>query len=510
MRRPRQTLTVLFTLLFAACAASPSDADGPEPVSAPEASAAKEPAWRVTIEVDAAEQLARVRATLGPLPESDVPDAVDFAFARRFAFVTLPPAFVEPPVAWSIDKTLDIDRTDPFRLRVETEGRRDLELTYAIALNQRTHPEVVAGTDQYEHSFVTADQGMLFTAELVPSPDVALDTVEVRFAGDHASSVITPWTARSMDGSRPESADVDRVWTPRRSELGDDIVLLGEGWRTIEAEARGLQATFALHPDAAWLAPLAEEIFVPIVEAEVDLFERAPRERYLFVFGPADGVRGYGGSPKTGSMTLFAASNLPEFQARQGLAHLIAHEFHHVFGRTGARSSDDLRFVTEGYTDYYAYIVPWRLGMIDDASLHKRLERKISEGAQALAKYQQSLALAGGPEFFAGREAYQACYAAGLTLALWTDLALRKAKAGTLDELMREWYAPGDANQRSLRAWRETLTERLRAADALAYMNAVETVDEIDWEELFDRVNIVVEQVGDSFQVSPTVIDRIR
>ncbi|MEM8713785.1 MAG: hypothetical protein AAGG01_22820, partial [Planctomycetota bacterium] len=54
------------------------------------------------------------------------------------------------------------------------------------------------------------------------------------------------------------------------------------------------------------------------------------------------------------------------------------------------------------------------------------------------------------------------------------------------------------------------LTERLRAADVLAYMNAVETVDEVDWEELFDRVNIVVERVDDSFQVSPTVIDRIR
>lgn len=508
MRRLPTLVALLVALLVTGCAANSKER--PKSVAKPDgpAVAAASPTYRVTIDVSVAEQMARVTATLSSLPEEQRGRTIDFAFARRFAFVTLAPTFAEPPTATSKGEDSLIDRSDPFHLRVESPDSGEVELRYAIRLDQRAHPEVVAGTDQYEHSFVTDAYGMLFTAELVPAPDVALDVVEVRLTGDHASSAITPWL--EAKGSSPDG----RAWAPRRSELGDDIVLLGEGWQTVDARAHGLRATFALNPDATWLAPLAEEIFVPIVEAEVDLFERAPRECYLFVFGPADGVRGYGGSPKTGSMTLFVADDLPESQAREGLAHLIAHEFHHTFGRTGRRASDDLRFVTEGYTDYYAYIVPWRLGMIDDATLHVRLERKLTEGAKALADYQQSLALAGGPDFFAGREAYQACYAAGLSLALWTDLALRQADAGTLDDLLRDWYALDPTAEpeaeRGLAGWEKALAKRLSAAEVLAYMEVVETVEDVHWEELFDRVNLVVEQVDDSIQLSPSVIDRLR
>ncbi len=473
--------------------------------SAVTAAAAQGAHYGVTLEVDAAAQVAHLTAEItGLTRDLSAPESVTLRFPRGFAFVTLPPDFAVPVTASSQGKLLPFpEDRDGFTFEVDTDGSDSVEISWSVRLQHREHAEVIAGTDQYEHSYVDGDHGMLFTAELIPLPEVELASCDVRVQGAFADTTLAPWPA--LDPGH---------WTPTPGELSDDILLIGDGWQTVTTDANGLLATFAMAPGNAWVDPLVEELLVPIVNAEVDLFGWAPRERYLFVFGPAGPVQGYGGSPKTGSMTLFASADLPKDVAREGIAHLIAHEFHHTFGRGAFEAHDDLRFVSEGYTDYYAYIVPWRLGMISESRMHRTLESMIFAGANALEGYGRSLTAAGGPEFFAGRDAYQSCYAAGLALALWTDLALRQnGHEEGLDAFLREWYRAGpnaEPTSRGLADWETHLRASLPSEQVDAYLAAVTGAGPIDWESLFDRVGLVIERTDERFEISPTCLERLR
>ncbi len=470
--------------------------------------------YHVEIEVEPAGGAVHLRATLGPLaPGSIGPSGLVFSFPERFAFVTLPPRFTVKPTASAPDRAVPFpEQLGDFRFRVDPQGASELELTWSIALDHREQPEVIAGNDAYEHSFMEAGCGMLFTAELIPMPNVNLHGIEVTIPQDVGASTIAPWPSDTRKSGEPAT------WNPSAAELSDDILLVGPGWTTVMTEAAGLQATFALAPGNEWLRPIIEEQLVSIVQSEINLFGWSPREKFLFAFGPSGGTPGYGGSPKSGSMTLFVSNELPPKMARESVAHLIAHEFHHLWAHGTVEASDDLRFVGEGFTDYYAYIVPWRLGMISDATMHKTLESRLTAGAAALAKYGRSLTAAGGPEFFAGREAYDACYAAGLAMALWTDLALRKNGHGQgLDGFMREWYrkvptgtgAP-EARSVTIEDWKAQLSTRLPAHQVEHFSRVIAGTEPIDWEGLFDEVDLIVERVDASFQISPSCLPRLR
>lgn len=499
-------------ILGAACS-SPAEG-GPAPTPAATGGAELHTCYRVNIKVDSRTQVATFSATLGPLASEALrPGGIVLSFPERFAFVTLPPRFAKEPVATANGRALSLpEQLDDFTFRVDPAGARQLELTWSIALDQREEPEVIAGNDGYEHSFVEPNCGMLFTAELIPLPQLDLREVEVGVSGEFAGSTTAPWP---MDILSERDAT---VWNPSPMELSNDILLLGEGWTTVNAEAAGLTAKFALAPGNAWLFPLIKERLIPIVQAEVDLFGWTPRETFLFAFGPSAGTPGYGGSPKLGSMTLYASADLPPDVAAQSVAHLIAHEFHHLWAHGSVQPTDDLRFVGEGYTDYYAYLVPWRLGMISDATMHRTLESRLTAGAQALKKYGRSLTAAGGPEFFAGREAYDACYAAGLAMALWTDLALRKnGQAEGLDELMREWYRPppDQGKARGSRSvtlddWISHLSTRLSPRQIERFSAVVSSTEPIDWESLFDEVDLIVEWADSSLRISPSCLPRLR
>ena len=177
---------------------------------------------------------------------------------------------------------------------------------------------------------------------------------------------------------------------------------------------------------------------MPIVDVELELFGCVPQERYSFLFGrPQPG--GFGGSPKTSSMTLFLSPELPVDFAISGLEHLIAHEFHHTWMRARCSPPDDLRFVAEGFTDYYSWIVPWRLGWHDDAELLGTLNGKLAEWEENAGP---PLVQAGGPSFFEGGSDYAATYAGGLVVALLCDLAIRRhdEEGRTLDDFLRAFY----------------------------------------------------------------------
>ncbi len=329
-----------------------------------------------------------------------------------------------------------IERLAPYRWRLDPGGAGAVELRWRMRLDQRDLPEI-AGRDEYEWPYLEDDHGLLVPGTLALAPAEARPAaLRVRFDLPEGWPVIAPW---------PEAAP--GVFAPADVRaLHDDLVAIGR-WDAHREQVGGMELTVAFAPRQEALREAVLQRIGRIIAAELELFGCTPAPAYLFLFGkPQPG--GYGGSPKTASMTLFAAPDLPVEFALEGLEHLIAHEFHHTWMRARCQPPDELRFVVEGFTDYYAALVPWRLGFRDDAWLARALGKKLAEFEESQRASGISLTDAGGEIFFTEGDAYRAVYAGGFALALFLDLAIRRQDAQrSLDELMRRFY--GDSRGRA-------------------------------------------------------------
>lgn len=467
-------------------------------LAAPQEPAVTAPASASPVRVDVELAVdAATRTVAGTMEVVGHVGPLELSLPDRYAFTTLEPRLTRDLEGSRAGAAVELERAGPFLWRAPA-GEGPLRVRWTAALDHRQQPDVVATNDAYEHPFLAEDHGMLFTGALVPTPRLAAAEVRVRVSAGPADApwpVIAPWP-RGADGT----------YTPRLRDLADDIVLVG-GWRTESVDAGGLTATFALAPSAEGLAPLVERQLAPIVEHEVALFGGPPQPAYLFVFGPADGLHGYGGSPKTNAMTLFVGAGLPPEVVEQGLSHLVAHEFHHTWMRARCQPEDALRFVAEGFTDYFAWRTSWSLGHMSDAAYLAELEDQLSRGRRALSGSGRSLAACGGPEFFLGREAYDACYAAGLTLALWTDLALRRAEPATdLAELLRAFYGDprwDDGTRPNLDHWCALLERRLGEDLSSLQRVAVTSPEGFDPVALFAAIDVEVRRDARSAGDSP-------
>jgi predicted metalloprotease with PDZ domain len=142
------------------------------------------------------------------------------------------------------------------------------------------------------------------------------------------------------------------------------------------------------------------------------------------------------GSPKTNSMTLSVEPRLVPVVDRY-LPHLIAHEFFHTW-TAAVETPDELRWVGEGFTDYYAWLVSARLGLGTWEEFAATLGEEMRKCAANPRRGEMSLVEAGGEVFFSDRNAYDLVYDGGLLIAAWLDRAIRAQKRGkTLDDLMR-------------------------------------------------------------------------
>jgi predicted metalloprotease with PDZ domain len=120
--------------------------------------------------------------------------------------------------------------------------------------------------------------------------------------------------------------------------------------------------------------------------------------------------------------------------------HLVAHEFFHTWA-AGLEMPGELRWVYEGFTDYYAYLIPARLGLTTWPEFAAALAEKMQSCATNPQAGRRALTAAGGDIFFREKDAYELVYGGGPLLAAWLDRAIRQREAGkTLDDLMRAFY----------------------------------------------------------------------
>lgn len=449
--------------------------------------------YDLRLDVAPAEELVHVTAELEGLTG---PLTLDFA--EQYAFARLEPRLVGDARATAPDgRPLACTRPDPYELWVDPDGATEATLTWSVRVDHRRTQEVETAFDHYEHPYLAADHGMLLTAAIFPVPRHPDINATVRIVVPEGWQVTAPWPQVEPEVEPP-------VWRPDPRGLRNDIVALGQ-WTRVEGSAGGLDYAILLAPGQERLAEVVADRLPPVVEAEVELFGGAPQPKYMFVFGRPDTPQGYGGSPKGNSMALFVSPDLPDDFVREGVTHLVAHEYHHTWMKARCEPLDELRFVIEGFTDYYAYLVPWRLGMTSDERLATTFGGKLAEAEVSLSRFGKDLARAGGPDFFAGRDAYTACYSGGLGLALWTDMALRDV-GSDLDRFLRAFYGDEEwsASRRpSLADWEALLRQELGDELAEAQLDAVSAADGIDWVGLFGLLDVEVERGEAPFERTP-------
>ncbi len=342
---------------------------------------------------------------------------------ERYAFTVLPEPRLAGPVE-AVDganEAPEVLRDGPHQWTIASDGADEVTLTWRVPLTHRELDAVRANNDQYEFPYVAEDHALLAAGALLFAPNNAmLGDVRVRFDLPESWAVIAPWPEVEPGVFAP----------PARRNLHDDFVAVG-AWRTHlvvdedEDEGGRTEIAIAVAPGQAALEESAIPVIDAIVRAELELFGTRPFERYLFVFGRPDSP-GFGGSPKAGSMTLSVAPNVPGPRLVPSIAHLVAHEFHHTWPASrGVPFPGDLRFFNEGFTDYYAYLVPARLGLAPWSGFADVLRDKLAAVRKNTAWETRSLAEAGGPGFFGRGDTYRLVYDGGLLCAAWLDLELR-------------------------------------------------------------------------------------
>ena len=439
--------------------------------------------------LDPARELVRCEALLSSL---DGP--LELGFGREHSYVTLEPRLSLEPAVLGAAPGTSLERVDAFTWRLDPGDATELRLGWEVVLDHRTQPEVV-GRDEYEQPYVAAGHGMLVTGYLALAPQDG-EALGVRFALPPGWAVEAPWPELEDGRFLPSSLD----------HLRHDLVAIG-AWDVHRETVSGVDLSIAFAPGQRDLRQRVTAHLPAIVAEELRLFGVLPHERYLFLFGRPDQPMSYGGSPKAGSMTLFLASDFPVEEAEAGLVHLMAHEYHHTWMFSRCEPEDDLRFVMEGFTDWFAREVPWRLGLRTGASFREQLLAEIARADEALDRWDGSLADAGGPAFFSGGDAYAACYSGGYALAAWTELALRSVDAEFgVDEVLRRFYndpAWDDGTKPTLDDWFERLETALGPELGALQRDAVTGADDVDWVALFEVVGLALGRTSEPLGPSP-------
>lgn len=400
----RSLLPAFALALAAGLASAPLAREAPLPVAR----------YRLSLDTGATGAEARVDVALdvGPLPAGD--ERLLLRMPEAFAFARLP----EPLLLGSVRaRTADgaelaVERTGPFDWSVAKGAHERVLLDYAVAMNFRDQPAMKELNDGYECPFAADDHALLVGGALCIEP-VADFSPRVRVAAPDGWKAWSPWP-RDAAG---EFAPADRA------DLAGGIVALGDFEVSVVAVG-GAEVTIAFAPTQRELAPVARPLVESIVAEELATFAVRPFERYMLVFVGSD-VRGFGGTVKSGSILMTVSQAFPPATVREHIGHLVAHEFFHTWGMSRYRTPSDLRFVVEGFTDYFAYLTLARLGAISWEAFGAAIGQALAGYQTAAAESGLSLVAAGGPEFFSTRAAYDQVYRGGLALAAILDARLR-------------------------------------------------------------------------------------
>jgi predicted metalloprotease with PDZ domain len=241
-------------------------------------------------------------------------------------------------------------------------------------------------------------------------------------------------------------------------EGGSDYLPLGK-WIGPSLTAGDVQFSMLFPPEAAHFEQRLGRSLQGIMKYGLRLFASPSQRNLIFAFRlgqPGSGANV--GTVKDNSVYIVFDPKRAEVQP-DALAHIIAHEFIHLWGdRARITRVPEMRWLYEGFTDYYASQVCSRLELMQREGFTKQFVEQIEKSLQSPMRGRWSISEAGAKGLQGDNDATELAYSGGWVLAAWLDAAIREeslargkspgfaplegdvAKPGTLDELLREFY----------------------------------------------------------------------
>lgn len=332
-------------------------------------------------------------------------------------------------------------RTLRLRYRVPTEGVR-------AAMENERGLEMVP-TFGAAHS-------MLIAHTLIVAPENARPSrLFLSVFGPPDQRLISPWplAADQRPGGPWYDAPVSVIERTEFIPFGD--------WKGPSFSARGLDISALFAPGCEDMQAALRDPLEKIADYAVRLFGTNTSDRFVMAFRA--GVPGSGSTSATvGVNTIHFVLDPQQLGANPVPAiHTIAHEMIHLWGRNtlAIGSVSDMRWLHEGFTDYYATQVCTRLGLIPAQEIEDGIALRTENAKRTPARGHWSITDAGPKGMHGDRDSNDLVYQGGWLLACWLDAAIRThaaetsrvstlkrtgeddpAKPNTLDEFMRDFY----------------------------------------------------------------------
>jgi predicted metalloprotease with PDZ domain/beta-lactamase regulating signal transducer with metallopeptidase domain len=319
--------------------------------------------------------------------------------------------------------TLEPDGAGRFRVDL---GNRPVALTYQVALDHDASPWPEGGPD--EAPYATAD-GVFWTGRALFLTST-LGSAEVEFHLPDGWRVSTAW--------EPVAGQANTYRVTNRNDLTESFLFAG---RHAQFKVRSVdtEVLLAVGRDMEEEGEALRDAVQRVLDAGRTLFGGTPPGRKLLVAnldsrsspGSLNGGV-FGNSISLLSGRAFDKGNLAQW------APFVAHEIVHLWNGGAAMHSADYDYwFSEGFTEYYAFVLCARLGLI---SREKFLDR-VRGACRAYLAHAGSIPLreAGRP----GRQVRALQYDGGFMAAFVLDLRLRRRTKGvhSLDDLMRAMFA---------------------------------------------------------------------
>ena len=338
---------------------------------------------------------------------------------------------------------------------------RAVRMRYRVPL---TFDREIPQSSRLQHilPYVTEDYGMIGTLMTTATAiNARPDRVLARITTPDRLGLISPWPiARDASAGGVTWYDV-----PPEAIGGYEFLPVG-GWIGPDLAIGEFQVRMIFPPEWASVEQRLREPLETIVRYGSRLFGSEMRDTFVFAFRPSElGAGSISATTATNSISFVLDPDVLQSEP-ESVVHTIAHEFVHLWSRRTLAIGEvsDMRWLHEGFTDYYASQICFRTGLMSRESFERALAERSRTAASTPVRW--SITAAGAKGMDGDEASTQLTYSGGWLLGAWLDAAIRSesiargrsadfapaagdvAKPGTLDEFMRDFYNDPRWNER--------------------------------------------------------------
>lgn len=197
-------------------------------------------------------------------------------------------------------------------------------------------------------------------------------------------SIPTGWTLHcALESKKP-----NQFHAKDYDVLADAPIMAGPNFNVRNFEYSGAKYEIVLASDKTFPMDSLEELTKKIVKAQVDFWGDTPFKNYSFlIFAPTfmKSPSLANGALEHANSSAYLMVNMPWNNVRESYAHIISHEFFHVWNVKWIHSDKLGPFdytkpvrtssiwLSEGITDYYAHLLLTRYGILDEEHFENTL-----------------------------------------------------------------------------------------------------------------------------------------